>query len=247
MLKQTLIPTQLFVGAQDTLVEKTEELLQKTFCNKKTSDCYCSQCRKIKNNQHESIVWINPEKDYTVKDIEIIFEKINFALDEGQSFFFILQKANNLNLACANKLLKILEEPPTGYNFILHTNNLNSILPTIVSRCHITNFAGEQDLDLYHPIANFFYNNEFSKPAEFEKELKNLHLTPSESTEILNNMINYFSLKIIEHYKEPIKDNVQLKYNKKVLAYLKEKMRKPAQSGSANLFWKNLYLSFPCK
>ena len=134
MKTNVLIPTQLFVGPEDLLLEKTEKTLQQTFCDSNDAGCFCAGCRKIKNNQHENIVWINPEKDYTVKDIQVVFEKTKFALDADQKFFFVLQKANTLNITSANKLLKVLEEPPPGYNFILLTNNINAILPTIVSR-----------------------------------------------------------------------------------------------------------------
>jgi hypothetical protein len=230
-----------------------------------SKDCYCNNCRKIKNQQHESIIFINPEKDYTLKDIEIIFEKINFALDEDQYFFFILQKAQTLNLACANKLLKVLEEPPTGYNFILHTNNTNSILPTILSRCHIINFSNIDDTtQVDHPLLSFFYKQNLYNPAEFEKELRKQALTDSQSIELANNLMTFFAKKIIDHHKKiknspiPVRPDgstgsprtgsnglSEIKQLQRTYEYLKRAMLKPPQSGSSNLFWKNLYLTFP--
>ncbi|MFC1895020.1 hypothetical protein ACFLYH_03670, partial [Candidatus Dependentiae bacterium] len=197
----TLIPAQLFIGNPEILTEETEKFLQKNFCQKnfcsdkeKAKDCYCNNCRQIKNHQHEFIVFIEPEKDYKIKDIDVIFEKINFALDQNQKFFFILQKANTLNLACANKLLKALEEPPSGYNFILHTNNLNSILPTIRSRCHIINFQNSnQPENFTHPLLSFFYNQNLQNPTEFEKELRHQALTDSQSVELAQNMMNFYA------------------------------------------------------
>ena len=320
--KTTLIPTQLFVGSQEILEEKTEEFLQQVFCKNNSApspvrppdfakastgmeeehsdvskpvpssvegDCYCNNCRKIKNQQHESIIFIDPEKDYTLKDIEIIFEKINFALDDDQHFFFILQKAQTLNLACANKLLKVLEEPPAGYNFILHTNNTNSILPTILSRCHITNFSSADDTaQIDHPLLSFFYKQDFNNPAEFEKELRKQALTDSQSIELANNFMIFFAKRIIDHYKKETnttptvhpeeersracpelcrrvsKDrpeqgaevltkaaqsngSSEIKNLQNSYEYLKKIMIKPPQSGSSNLFWKNLYLTFPRK
>ena len=249
----TLIPTQLFIGKQDLLAEKTEQFLQEHFCKNLTKQnlqsCYCNECRKIKNHQHEFVVFINPEKDYAVKDLEIIFEKANFALDQTQKFFFILQKAQTLSSTCANKLLKILEEPPVGYNFILQTNNPNAILPTILSRCHIVNFATENLQDLqtdseYAVLTSFFYNQNLDNPAEFEKELKGLELSDSQSIEIVNSMINYFAQRILNYYKSK-ESKVDIKHLEKAHTFLNEKMRKPPQSGSSGLFWKNLYISFP--
>ena len=248
MNKQTLIPTQLFIGQEDILIEETEKLLLENFCKTKDGGCFCSQCRKIKNNQHESVVWLKPEKDYSVKDIEIIFEKIGFALDDGQNFFFVLQKAHTLNNTCANRLLKVLEEPPTGYNFILQTNNINLILPTIVSRCHIVNFASKSDeTQTTHPLLQFFCNQKLDDPINFEKELKKYALTDSQSIELANDLMSFFAQKIINFYSEKNTENEQIKYYEEVIEYLKEKLQKPPQSGSSNLFWKNIFLSFPDK
>jgi len=270
MNKQTLIPTQLFIGQQDFLIEETEKLLLANFCKTKEEGCFCSQCRKIKNNQHESVVWLNPEKDYSVKDIQVIFEKIGFALDESENFFFVLQKAHTLNNTCANRLLKVLEEPPTGYNFILHTNNINLILPTIVSRCHIINYSSKSDeTQTTHPLLHFFCNNKLDDPINFEKELKKHGLTDSQSIELANDLLSFFAQKIIDFYSKESEDealhtsihqpsqklrpalsmsaNEQIKYYKEVIEYLKERLKKPPQSGSSNLFWKNMYLSFPSK
>jgi DNA polymerase-3 subunit delta' len=242
----TLIPTQLFVGNQNFLHKKTETLLIKTFCSTQEPDCFCSQCKKIKRNQHELIIWICPEKEYKLADIQIIFEKTKFALEPNQSFFFVLQKADTLSLTCANKLLKVLEEPPRGYNFILHTNNINTILPTIKSRCHIVHFEIEtQNYNLQHPIASFFYNQQCDNPTQFEKELKKQHLSSSESIHIAHNMISYFSQKILTFFSQNDVPTPQILYFEKVITYLKKAMKTPPQSGSSTLFWKNIYINFP--
>lgn len=242
------IPTQLFIGPKKILVEKTEFFLQKHFCinENKTPECYCKECRKIKNRQHESIIFIKPEKNYSVKDVEIIFEKTNLSLDDEQNFFFILENAQNLNIATANKLLKVLEEPPKGYNFILQTNNKNSILPTIVSRCHISIFNEQEEISINHPIASFFYNQNLLSPLEFNKKLKEQEFTDAQSIELLNEIILYYANQIIFYYKKGDLSQ-DIEYLEKVLEFLKEKLKQPPQSGSSKLFWKNIYISFPKK
>ncbi|MFA5074665.1 MAG: hypothetical protein WC436_01025 [Candidatus Babeliales bacterium] len=248
-----LIPAQLFVGPEDSLLQETEKILQKNFCKNKNSEnkqsCFCSECKKIKNQQHESIIWINPEKNYSVKDIDIIFEKISFKLEQDQKFFFILKKTQYFNDACANKLLKVLEEPPVGYNFILHTNNLNIILPTIKSRCYIVNFVDDNLQNLSsHSLLSFFYNNNLNNPVEFEKELKKLNLTDNQSIELANEMLTFYAQKIIELHKADFNsDKENLNKFEKIFEFLKEKIKKLPQSGSSNIFWKNLYISFPLK
>ncbi len=47
----------------------------------------------------------------------------------------LLYPAEALNAAAANALLKTLEEPPADTVFLLVTNSLDRLLPTILSRC----------------------------------------------------------------------------------------------------------------
>ena len=265
-VKNTLIPAQLFVGPQDFILEKAEHFLQQNFCpqtlcpqtlrsqtlrsqnsTEDVIDCFCNECKKIKNQQHEFIVFINPEKDYIVKDIDIIFQKINFALDDSQKFFFVLQKAHTLNLACANKLLKVLEEPPAGYNFILLADNVNSILPTIVSRCYVVDYSSNVNEFAQHSLLSFFYNKNLDSPAEFDKELRGLGLNDSDSIKLMHQMVAFFAKKIVDFEKEAL-DSAQIKekhYVQEVYDYLKDASRRMPRSGSSNIFWKNIYIAFP--
>ncbi|MFH1643845.1 MAG: hypothetical protein ABIA74_01595 [bacterium] len=250
---KTLIPTQLFVGSEGKTEESAENYIQSFFCKNsyewqadQIKTCFCNQCQKIKKRQHESLIWIDPEKDYVIDDIEIIFEKIKFSLDENQNFFFVLQNAENLTPATANRLLKVLEEPPTGFNFILLTKNENNILPTIKSRCLISNFSHiEQENIETDPILSFFIDEKkLSDHFSFDSELKKQKLTDSQATELINTLLNHFSKKIINIYKEQQGHN-ELETYKEIESFLKNKLRKPPQSGSANLFLKNIFLSFP--
>jgi DNA polymerase-3 subunit delta' len=47
----------------------------------------------------------------------------------------VLYPAEALNLPASNALLKTLEEPPPGTVFLLSSNGLDRLLPTILSRC----------------------------------------------------------------------------------------------------------------
>ena len=119
------------------------------------------------------MILINPITDYKLENIKIIFEKIKFTLDHDQKFFFVLKKTENLTIACANKLLKILEEPPTGYNFILLTKNENKVLPTIKSRCLISHISSKTSYDEQDNLLLSFFldKNKLKDPFSFEKEL----------------------------------------------------------------------------
>ncbi|QQR48788.1 hypothetical protein IPF37_04475 [bacterium] len=241
----TTIPTQLFVGSNDDTIAQAEHYVQKNFCPQaRVGDCFCTSCRQIKNHQHFGMIWICPENDYTLSDLEVIFEKTALSLDANESFFFVLEHAHTLNVAAANKLLKVLEEPPQGYFFLLLTTNEQALLPTILSRCHVVRLHSNTATYSTPALCTFFYDEaKRDLPFEFEQELRKAALTDSLATEIVNDMLHYFSQKLIASYSSP--KSIDKKYCETVIEFLKDKLHKPPQSGSSLLFFKTLYLSFP--
>jgi DNA polymerase-3 subunit delta' len=75
-----------------------------------------------------------------VKDAENIIKKTFVKPYEGDYKVFIIWMAEKMNNETNNKLLKILEEPPTDTKFILIAENTENILPTVLSRCQIHYF-----------------------------------------------------------------------------------------------------------
>ncbi|MGE3063518.1 MAG: ATP-binding protein [bacterium] len=53
----------------------------------------------------------------------------------------IVKNAEMMRKEAANTFLKILEEPPKSTMFILTADNINGVIPTIVSRCQIMKFG----------------------------------------------------------------------------------------------------------
>ena len=60
---------------------------------------------------------------------------------EGAANVAIIDGVDTMRKEAANAMLKTLEEPPPGTVMILLTDKINSVLPTIVSRCQIMRFA----------------------------------------------------------------------------------------------------------
>jgi DNA polymerase-3 subunit delta' len=60
---------------------------------------------------------------------------VELATHRGGHRVILLTPAEALNGPSANALLKLLEEPPPRTQFILTTDRLDNVLPTIVSRC----------------------------------------------------------------------------------------------------------------
>lgn len=241
-----MIPTHLFVGDEHKLDATITQKLQKTFCKQSGTDCFCNECRKIKNGQHQSIIWIEPEKNYLLDDLAPIFKTIRFGLEQNQSFFFILKKAHLLSPVCANKLLKTLEEPPPGYTFFLLTNNEQAILPTIRSRCSIHQISHNANDLLLHPLLSFFIDPEKTNdPFLFDQELKKQKPTEQETLDLLYDLTNSIQKRLRTYHLNNQTHDKKYQQLQKTLAFLHEQLRQPPQPGSAQLFWKKMFLGFP--
>jgi DNA polymerase III subunit delta' len=67
--------------------------------------------------------------------------KAMFMPSEGSKKIFIISQAERLHPSAANKLLKLLEEPPAHVVFILVSSRPEALLPTIRSRCQAVRFS----------------------------------------------------------------------------------------------------------
>jgi DNA polymerase III gamma/tau subunit len=233
-------PAHLWVGNQPDLIDQTISTLQQQLCPQNgCSDC--AQCVQLQNKLHPSLLWFSPEKNYTREQLEPIFHTISFTLEPKQHFFFILEKADYLNQSCANSLLKVLEEPPLGYHFILLAQRIEYILPTIRSRCIVNHFGSSVESEL-HEIMQWFTTLEFPHPANFISTIDKTNLSERESLELLDKIFDFWSKKY-SHAKNlnPSTDNKQIQ---KLLELLKDALEMPPMPGSSKLLWRNLFLQF---
>ena len=76
-----------------------------------------------------------------VSEIDKVQKKAILKPFLGGNKVFIFWGAETMKPQSSNKLLKILEEPPSDTYFILITQNIQEILPTIISRCQISTLS----------------------------------------------------------------------------------------------------------
>jgi DNA polymerase-3 subunit delta' len=76
-----------------------------------------------------------PSKDIRIDQIRAMGDFMNVSTHRQGKRVVLLYPAEALNNAAANALLKTLEEPPPETVFILISNSLDRLLPTILSRC----------------------------------------------------------------------------------------------------------------
>jgi DNA polymerase-3 subunit delta' len=228
---QTLGPAQLWIGQHQHVVARIEHFLQTFFC--KNNGCNtCIICLHIREKQHHAIMWLHPEKNYTVDQFEDVFNTLSYQLQPDEHFFFIIQKADFLTPTCANKLLKPMEEPPRGYHFILLAERPEQILPTIKSRC-VTHMLTTTTLYSTHPLFECFTTKIPSGDA-FTKIVDTANINERESIELLDTVIHYW---FNTYQKTPSQINLF-----ELITKLQQAQLQPPMPGSCTIFWRNLYL-----
>ncbi|WP_432377694.1 DNA polymerase III subunit delta' [Duganella sp. P38] len=76
-----------------------------------------------------------PSKEIKIEQIRSLADFMNISTHRQGLRVVVLYPAEALNNAASNALLKTLEEPPPGTVFLLASNSLDRLLPTILSRC----------------------------------------------------------------------------------------------------------------
>ncbi|WMJ85372.1 DNA polymerase III subunit delta' [Anaerocolumna sp. MB42-C2] len=97
----------------------------------------CKSCIQAASNNHPDIIRVTHEKaSIGVDDIRIqVNNDIQIKPYSSPYKIYIIDEAEKLTEAAQNALLKTIEEPPAYAVILLLTNNLNALLPTILSRC----------------------------------------------------------------------------------------------------------------
>lgn len=80
-------------------------------------------------------------REIRIEQVRALADFVTTSTHRGGSRVVMLAPAEALNTASANALLKMLEEPPAGSLFVLATDALDDVLPTIRSRCVLLRVA----------------------------------------------------------------------------------------------------------
>ena len=238
MKNQSLSPALLIIGNPESTKERAHRLIQQAFCTKETCTLEsCSNCRQIQIAHHQAL-WISPEKKYTLDILEPISHKINFTLDVNDHFFFVLEKADFLTPACANSLLKMVEEPPQGYHFLFLAAQGQLVIPTIRSRCHIIYTHPTPRAASSGFLRHFM--GQTSSAVLFLKELQTECPEDYETPECLDLLMKHWSEQHIAHllaHELSEAANAQ-----KMISLLQQAAQRPPMPGSAKIFWRDLFL-----
>jgi DNA polymerase-3 subunit delta' len=112
---------------------------------------HCASCQWLNEGAHPDFKYITPEDDennakkkttkksqISVAQIRQLYDYLSLSTHQVAGRRIILiSPAETLNIASANALLKMLEEPPVNTLFLLVASQPQRLLPTIISRCQV--------------------------------------------------------------------------------------------------------------
>lgn len=118
-------------------------------------------------------------QEFKIADAKTIINE-SYILDHEGKTIAIIGKI--FNIEAQNALLKILEEPPSGVEFLIFTSNKNALLPTIRSRMQIINMIKKKtpaplELDLKNLTLAKIYD--FLKPLESSSRTRSQEIIQS--------------------------------------------------------------------
>ena len=101
----------------------------------------CESCLAFDEQRSYNIHELDAASNNSVEDIRLLIEQVRIPPAIGKYKVFIIDEVHMLSTAAFNAFLKTLEEPPKHAIFILATTEKHKVLPTILSRCQIYDFA----------------------------------------------------------------------------------------------------------
>jgi len=101
----------------------------------------CPSCRAFNDQRSYNINELDAASNNSVDNIRDLTEQVRIPPQTGRYRVFIIDEVHMLSQAAFNAFLKTLEEPPEYAIFILATTEKQKVIPTILSRCQIYDFA----------------------------------------------------------------------------------------------------------
>ncbi|MFC7322336.1 MULTISPECIES: DNA polymerase III subunit delta' [Halobacillus] len=165
----------LFQGDKGTGKREMSTLFAKSiFCKERegAEPCQtCVNCKRIDSGNHPDLHWVSPDGQSIKKEQILNLQKeFTYTGMESNLKVYIIVDADKMTTNASNRLLKFLEEPNQQTTAMLLTENSQSMLDTIRSRCQLLAFQ---------PL----------NPERVEKELEDLGVSTS-NAKILASLTN---------------------------------------------------------
>ncbi len=129
----------------------------------------CPSCIRAAQNQWLDLFWFDPETNeegtrlgtHKIDAFRELKSKLGMGPSEEPFRVVVIADADRMTPQAANSILKMLEEPPKNWIFILTASDSSRLLPTILSRCMEIKFNPLQSEQVYSILKS-------SKGLEFQ-------------------------------------------------------------------------------
>ena len=211
----------LFYGsdfeAQYTLANEIARLLN---CKEnKTDDCECLNCKWIRESSHPAVLTISrldnkPDDDdsktvISIKQSQMIKESLMSASEFHRVYIFCdrddegnISGLNPLNFQAetANSLLKIIEEPQPGVNFIFLTRYIDDVLSTIISRSQCFFVPSKKGVDYNYSVIDGIFTDylSFERKDVFDISQKLQDMTKETPIQTILDGIQNYMLQLLK-------------------------------------------------
>jgi len=160
--KDRLASALLFVAPRHAgLPLFVDHLIAFLICSTRCGTCH--SCCMLKEGTYPDLDHVSPEKEtdaIKIDQIRVLQQTIFQTPTLGKRRFIVINPADKMNIAAANALLKILEEPPPHSVFILIAESMQSLPATILSRCQKYSLpAGDMDIGEYVSLGKQYPEN----------------------------------------------------------------------------------------
>ena len=155
--------------------EDLKKVIKNIVCQNEFSEkcSKCNLCNLIDQNYLPSLIVIEPD-GMNIKKEQVLELKKQFSMVPvyTKDNIYVIKKAEKLNGASANTMLKFLEEPEPNIIGFFITDNANNVISTIKSRCEVVKvFYNEHELDI-NSIFSESYKDYFSVALNYLYKLE---------------------------------------------------------------------------
>lgn len=181
----------LFCGSRGVGKTTTARILAKTInCFNRTEQIEacenCDSCNSFNEGASLNVYELDAASNNSVDDIRVLIDQVRIAPQIGTHKVYIIDEVHMLSNAAFNAFLKTLEEPPKHAIFILATTEKHKIIPTILSRCQIFDFARIKVKDIAEHLAHIAVKEEITADPDA------LHLIAQKADGALRDALSIF-------------------------------------------------------
>lgn len=141
---------------KNTVAKKIAGILQceNDFCHN------CNACLQVEKGCHvDTVVFEDDGESIKIETVRKILERLSMTR-QSQYKVLLIQSLERMTTEAANSFLKMLEEPPERTIFIMTTDNIRLILPTILSRVRVVKFNSVSQSYLKEKLISMYPESE---------------------------------------------------------------------------------------